>query len=240
MLLIFFLLVILLAALFFYFKKSDSQIRRWRKSLSLDKHEQCFQLLYNPINGFLLSKKARKKQDSIEYLYGEIEFESFIALLSLCHPDNQTIFYDLGSGVGKAVIACAMVFPVKKSCGIELFEELVQCSLQQKNQLQLIKDYKECAQRIEFKQGDFLTISLEEANLIFINATAFMGDYWLRISKYLEETKPTTYIITTSKKITSSQFTLIRKVQVKMSWGIVDAFIHQRNFLYRPQVIETI
>ena len=67
---------------------------------------------------------ARQKQDAIEYVYGEIEFLPFIALLSLDKPDSKTVFYDLGSGIGKAVLACAMVYPVHKSVGVELLPEL--------------------------------------------------------------------------------------------------------------------
>lgn len=60
----------------------------------------------------------------MEYAYGEIKFMSFIALLSLTNPDADTVFYDLGSGIGKAVLACSMVFPIRKSVGVELFPEL--------------------------------------------------------------------------------------------------------------------
>ena len=69
-------------------------VKRWRKALNLDKHAQVWQQLYADVNGFALSRKARANQDSLEYVYGEIIFEPFIALLSLCKPDYSTVFYD--------------------------------------------------------------------------------------------------------------------------------------------------
>lgn len=70
-----------------------------------------FQNLYEDVDGYSISRKARVKMDAFAYTYGEIEFLSFIALLSLVKPNENSVFYDLGSGTGKAVIAAAMVYP---------------------------------------------------------------------------------------------------------------------------------
>jgi Histone methylation protein DOT1 len=203
-------------------------VRRWRRALALDKHQTVFQQLYADIDGFRLSKLARTGQDAPEYVYGEIDFESFIALLSLCNPKPSTVFYDLGSGIGKAVLACAMVFAVQRSCGIELFASLDQCAKLQQERLRQIPGYQEKANRVEFKQGNLLEAQFSDASLIFINATAFFGKTWHRISKQVEQIKPGSLVISTSKPLDSSQFLTVTVTQVKMSWGIVDAFIQQR------------
>lgn len=110
-----FLVITAIILLFYSPKQQKRKIRRWQDALAISKHLAVFQQLYADVNGFALSKKARLGGDAFEYVYGEIEFESFTALLSLCHPNSSTIFYDLGSGTGKAVLACAMVFNVKKA-----------------------------------------------------------------------------------------------------------------------------
>lgn len=155
-------------------QKKYFQIKRWQNSLQLQEHAQIFHQLYKTSNGFILSQTARRKRDAMEYSYGEIEFFSFIALLSLINPNENTVFYDLGSGTGKAVIACGMVFPVQKSIGIELFPELYSHSCQQVEQLAAIKQYERQAKRIEFRLGDFIEADLNDATLIFINSTAFL------------------------------------------------------------------
>ncbi|WP_065240049.1 MULTISPECIES: methyltransferase domain-containing protein [Legionella] len=223
------LLVIITTVLFYHSQKQrNKKITLWQNALALDKHFAVFQQLYADMNGFALSKEARLDSDALEYVYGEIEFESFIALLSLCHPDSSTVFYDLGSGTGKAVLACAMVFNVKKSCGIELFASLHQSAELQKQRLSERPGYLEIASCIDFKKGDFLQIPFDDASLIFINATAFFGEAWQTISKSVEQIKPGSLVITTSKALTSNLFACLRTTKVAMSWGIVNAFIQQR------------
>ncbi len=204
-------------------------VKRWKRSLAVAKHFAVFQQLYVDVNGFTLSKQARRGRDAFAYVYGEIEFEPFIALLSLCHPSSSTVFYDLGSGTGKAVLACAMVYNVKKSCGIEFFSSLHQQAELQKQRLKEIPDYLEKTKCIEFREADFLQARFDDATLIFINATGFFGETWTAASKCIEQIKPGSLAISTSKPLSSNLFVTLRVTQVEMSWGIVDAFIQQRR-----------
>ncbi|CEK12106.1 hypothetical protein [Legionella hackeliae] len=224
-----FLLLLLLAILFIWIgSRQRRAINSWRKHLALDKHFAVFQALYANVDGFALSKRAREDKDALEYVYGEIEFESFIALLSLCKTNASTIFYDLGSGTGKAVIACALVFEVQKSCGIEIFPTLHNCAQTQQRRLKQFSHYQQKAERIEFILGDLLTSQFNDASLVFINATAFFGEYWLTISKHLEQLKPGSLVISTSKAILSNQFTTREVTAIQMNWGVVNAFIQEK------------
>lgn len=201
--------------------------RHWRKFLNLHQHEPLFNSLYAGVNGFELSKKARIPKDAMEYVYGEIEFLPFIALLSLVELDEHSVFYDLGSGTGKAVIACAMVYSPKKCFGIELFPSLHLCACAQKNKLLAIEEYARAAQNIEFLLGDFLERPLEEATIVFINASAFFGETWEKISNKLATCPKLKTVITTSKALKSEQFYVSKTTKVLMSWGPVMAYIHQ-------------
>lgn len=222
-------IVICCIFLFLPIWRRQIKLQRWRKSLGLNKHYRVYQQLYANVDGFALSQAERAKQDALEYVYGEIDFESFIALLSLCKPESSTIFYDLGSGTGKAVLACIMVFNVQKSCGIELFASLHHCAQQQQQRLKCIPEYEAKAERIEFIQSNLLDANFTDANLIFVNATAFFGETWLAISKLVEKIQPGTLVITTSKALRSDLFTLCTLTQVKMSWGPVTAYIQERK-----------
>lgn len=208
--------------------RQRAAVKQWYKTLNLRQHEDRYHELFKHVDGFSLSRQARVAYDAIEYTYGEIEFPSFIALLSLAKPDSKTIFYDLGSGTGRAVFACAMVFGVQKSCGIELLSPLSLSALKQQQHLQQWHDYSEQSQALYFINADFLTVDFTDATLIFINATAFFGDTWDAIHQALKQVKAGTTIITTSKKLNSNGFMIIRKTWVAMSWGPVSAYIHQR------------
>lgn len=226
-----YLIPFILPLLFFYYQRNKKRfrIKQWQKSLNLPRHAQVFQQIYHNINGFVLSKQARQEHDSIEYVYGEIEFLSFIALLSLTKPDDKTVFYDLGCGTGKAVLACAMVFPVNKSVGVELLPNLYFAACEQAKKLALIEGYAQQSQKIEFVLGDFLEVNLEDATMIFINSTALFNPTWEKICSRMEQLEKLTTVITTSKALSSKHFSVIGQTQVAMSWGVVLAYLHVRK-----------
>ena len=195
------LLLLSIALIFLPYGLRKIKIACWRHSLGLKHHQRVFQQLFSDVNGFALSRAERVKQDALEYVYGEIEFTAYIALLSLVKPNQETVFYDLGSGVGKAVIACAMVFPVKKCAGIELFQSLHQVATLKHQQLTSISGYETQVNIIQFIQADYLTTDFSDATCIFINASALFGDTWSTLSRRIEDTLSCTTVITTSKTI---------------------------------------
>jgi hypothetical protein len=224
-----FLYLPLVLILWFLFKSRRSDIRRWQKTLHLQNHEEVFHQIYQGANGYLLSQHARQGHDAMEYTYGEITFLSFIALLSLAKPDKNTVFYDLGSGIGKAVVACSMVFSVRKSVGVELFPELYFDACKRVEQLASIKNYTDPAKKIKFVLGDFLEVYLEDATLVFINSTAFFGPTWEKLCARLDHLSHLNTVITTSKALVCDNFSLVKCTQVEMSWGVVFAYIHTRK-----------
>jgi hypothetical protein len=209
-------------------------LNAWYKQLQLLEHERHYQQLYAPINGFHLSKQARLGQDAVEYTYGEIDFFSFIGLLYHTSPHRQTVFYDLGSGTGKAVLACAMVFNVKKSCGVELFKPLHDAAVDVSEKLSQLSEYQQLETHIDWINNDFFNTDFSDADLVFINASTLVGDVWTRLNHHLLQLKNKTWIITTSKKLHAEHFTIVQSLPVQMSWGIVNAYIHQRLSQVEP------
>lgn len=205
------------------------QVARWRKRLGLNHYEADFKQLYRQYDGFALSKKAREDQDSTEYLYGEIDFTAFIALLSLCNIDENTVFYDLGSGIGKAVLAAAMVFELKSSCGIELFTPLHQAAQQCLEQLRITPGYEIKSARIDFHQGDIWQADFKDATLVFVNGTAFFAERWQALSLHIAQVASNTLVISTSKALDCKEFNLVAIKPLPMSWGVVNAYIQRKN-----------
>ncbi len=225
----FVLITVLLCLLYRKTFLNKYYLYKWRKKLQIKAHQKTFDALYKNINGFVLSKSARQNNDSVELLYGEINFESFIALLSCCSINKQSCFYDLGSGIGKAVIAATLVYPLQKSVGIEKLETLHNCARQQKQKLILETCDESFAERIEFIYADFLQCELKEADLVFINSTAFIGDSWEKIARHLQQLKKGSQCISISKKLPANEFKLELKTPVEMSWGVAFAYLHRKR-----------
>ncbi len=68
--------------------------------------------------------EARKNLNltNSSYIYGEILFFPFADILRSIASElpSNAIFYDLGSGTGKAVLAASLLYPFSKVVGIEL------------------------------------------------------------------------------------------------------------------------
>lgn len=200
----------------------------WRKRWKIRRHSTAFHTIYHSVNGFILSHLDKIKDNKPEYVYGEIVFEPFIALMSLCRPNTNTIFYDLGAGVGKPVLAMAMVFQVRASVGIECLPALHAVSRRQIRRLGQLQEYGVVSERIDFLNGDFLAMPIVKANLVFINATAFLGELWDRMSMHLETLHPGSQVVTISKPLKSEKYRLLHQTYVLMSWGVAHAFIQER------------
>jgi hypothetical protein len=193
---------------------------QWQKTYHIKRHLQEIKTIYAGVDGFDLSHQEKKDHPNLSLTYGEIELESFLALLSLAKPKAHHIFYDLGSGLGKTVLAAAKTYGFQKSYGIETLKNL---------HLVAQSKYKQHAPElnIEFIQSDFHDIDWPDADILFINVASFISETWEALSQKLYQ-KPAPIIITCSKPLKLNIFT-IQETKVLCSWGIVPAYIHHHK-----------
>ena len=86
------------------------------------------------------------------------------------HFNSDTVFYDLGCGLGKMVIHIGLKYNVKKSCGIELSSERLKAALDIKGEF--CKDNG----NIEFTHGDFFKLDISDATVIYVDNTAMSSE----------------------------------------------------------------
>lgn len=192
----------------------------WRKTYHIPQNIQSIQQLYQDIDGFELSRLEKQHRLELSLTYGEIDLESFLALLSLIKPSSQDVFYDLGSGIGKTVIAAAKTYPLKKAYGIETLQSLHQVALYKKSLCELKSP-------IEFKHQNIMETNWSDAHILFINVASFVAHDWHVLCEKLIR-YPVATILTCSKPLPKEQFD-IQATQVLCSWGIVPAYIHRRK-----------
>lgn len=176
------------------------------------------QQLYHNIPSFSLAKQARMQQQlfSYEYIYGEIDYKSFMKLLDRCEIRSASIFYDLGSGVGKAVMCAALLYDFKKICGIEQLQLLHDHATKVQQSSEVLK-----TKNIFLYQDNILTADWLEADIVFINASAFIGDFWNQLLEKLKQLKVGTQIVVVSKLLPSDHFTVKYSDFLSMSCGWV-------------------
>lgn len=191
--------------------------------------------LYQHINSTKTSvaERERLQLSDSTYTYGEIMPRSFSRLLELAKPKENEVFYDLGSGNGKAIFVAALLYDWKKCIGIEYLPALYETSITILNQFHqlhsLKKNFSQKSFDIKFLHCDFFEVDLSDANVIFINSTAFNVTLWEKLKLKLNHVLPGTRIITISKQLNNSCFDKINESMLLQSWGMSSAFIYRRN-----------
>ena len=88
---------------------------------------ESFKKLFKDVEGGRISQNDRKKQNvgsDKSFTYGEIKFISFVDILKKCDVQPGEVFYDLGCGTGKGVVAAYYAEPFSVCHGVELLDGL--------------------------------------------------------------------------------------------------------------------
>ncbi|MBA3958664.1 MAG: SAM-dependent methyltransferase [Parachlamydiaceae bacterium] len=203
--------------------------------MDLEETKKIFSKLFDKVDGRALSLKGREHDDrkSKSFVYGEVVPDSFYELMLDINPEPGQVFYDLGSGTGKAVILAHLLFPFAKSKGIELLDTLYDASAQvykdyQKNIRPKISKQIE-GRDLEMIHGDILTSDLTDADVIFMNSTCFQDDLMEALEDKLESVHANAHIISLSKPLKSPAFHQYKHKMYDFSWGQATVFYHRKR-----------
>lgn len=185
-----------------------------------------FNELYLGVDGYLLSDASKdfdKKEIKDGCLtYGEIDFDGFWQMLvDAGLTQNHQVFYDLGSGTGKAVIVAAMSGYFKKVIGIELLSYLFQAS----EKLAKLFNHKfathifKQAPEIIFKQADYLEYDYSDADVVFVQSTCMPDKQFFEMIDKLAGLKKGSIVISITKTIYHPEFKLYESKKYQFGWG---------------------
>ena len=184
---------------------------------------------YKNINPTYLSKQARDELGITDesFIYGEIDAQSLLNLIEIAHPIEGEVFYDLGSGSGRAALIAGACFPFQRVVGIEYLPPL---SLLSQNQLCAINSSKLIDEitNVEFINGDFFQVDFSQANIIFFNATACRNQNWESILEKFLAMPIGTRIILTTQRLPSPSFEVCYEGLQLMSWGMNSSYVYKK------------
>ena len=182
-----------------------------------------FEGLYEGIDGYGLSKTAQAKLSYYynAHIYGEIDFDSFRSILTKTNPKQNEIFYDLGSGTGKAVILAALCFPFSKCIGVEKLDELYESSVETAKKAKL--------PNVEFIHADFNHADFSDGDVIYLNSYYFRYEMAnSRFKKYFYALKPGTRLIFVQTPLDDPELEIIHEGDCEFSWGMSTVFISRK------------
>lgn len=104
--------------------------------------------------------------------YGETGYDSIEAMVDFFKDsfNNETVFYDLGSGVGKIVYHIGLKYNPKKACGIEYVKARHEFSQKLKAKYNIVND------NIIFINDNILNSDISDATFIYIDNTLFSNE----------------------------------------------------------------
>lgn len=186
--------------------------------------------LFSDINPYLLSQNSRPFVDvpASDLVYGEIDLVSLLDLLAIIRPTPNALFYDLGSGCGKPAIAVKLRYPTLKVKGIELLSALYDVSIMK---LKEYHDKHALTQKefdVTFICDNIVNQPFADADIIFINSTAFSPHIWEQILYKLVQLKVGAKIIITSKQLPAPTFKKHYEGMKLMSWGFTSTYIYEK------------
>lgn len=190
--------------------------------------------LYQPIDGMEISlaERDRLQIDDSTFTYGEIDPETFAEMLQTAQPKSGEVFYDLGSGAGKAVFCAALLNNWRKCCGIEVLPGLYEVSKDLITDFQILpeikKHFPEKVFFIDFILADILKADFLDADVIYLHATTFGYSLWEKLATKLIQLKSGARLIINTKQLDSLHFEKISEKSQHMGWGDSIVFTYRK------------
>mmetsp|Transcript_10406 Transcript_10406/g.21411 ORF Transcript_10406/g.21411 Transcript_10406/m.21411 type:complete len:247 (-) Transcript_10406:21-761(-) len=216
---------------------------------SLAHHNETFEgRMYHAIYGSYdsdfgrsVSRSERKREGYISsaLTYGEVLFETFAELFKVIKerhggmPEGG-VFVDVGCGIGKPVFAAALLHNFRKCVGIEILEDLykvcVECLKTYTRDVKpQLGEEKTADLQFSFLNNDALEVDWSDADVVFMNSTCFTQSLMIDLSLVCKQLKEGTIIITTTRRVIGTAFTLLEEIQMEESWGDATVYIQKRN-----------
>ena len=222
-----FLLYAIFTSSFFYLPSHAM----WNSPKKTQKIKSFLEELYQPINGYTLTKGESEHIKDLggAPTYGEITFDSADYLFGELKLNSNDVFYDLGSGVGKTVLQAFLTTPFKKSVGVELSHTRHTYASTMLNKL--LKEELRTQNRIlEYREGNFLDTDFSDATIIYMCSVCYPDELMRAITNKIIAL-PAGVRIASFKRMPDHERLVLQQVyRVPANW-------HPRALIYLYQLI---
>ena len=207
----------------------------FRVDPELDRKEAVFQSITSKWTAEAGKKLSLAERNEAGYkatplVYGEVDFRSLGEVFNLVNSKHfplpsHGVFYDLGAGTGKGVIAAALLHNFARCKGIELLTGLHSASLDLKAEYERHFSQEGGMPAVDFIQGDFFEVDWSDVDLLFVNATCFNPEMMRRIGELVP--RQGVAAITVTEPI--PQWPCIDTLSKQMTWGQGTVYIQVKT-----------
>ncbi|MFC1659316.1 hypothetical protein ACFL0U_01995 [Pseudomonadota bacterium] len=196
---------------------------------SIEEVKKIINTLYSDIEGYKLYTQAKVKNHK-EYknlIYGEIPVTVLKDIFEEASC-TEGIFYDLGSGTGKLVLAANMLCNFSRCIGIEILDELHKVAVEKGTEYEKTLDDSERG-KIEFIKGDFLKHNFSDADLIVAGLPSQDPKVLDNLEKKFEELRSGIKIVTIIGFLKTDKVKEIKNKKYDFPWGKSTAYFYEKK-----------
>ncbi|CAM9320572.1 unnamed protein product, partial [Phaeothamnion confervicola] len=177
-------------------------------------------------------REAKQLTSCKSLIYGEVDYFSFARVLRRIRAPPGAVFYDLGSGTGRALFVARFTQDFSRCVGIELLESLHGAALGVCERFNRhFRGYLSTTrpQHAAVYHGSFLDVDWRDGDVVFANSTCFGEELMDGIRKRAALLKPGSIFISFTKDLQApGTFEILDKKRYRMSWGPATVYVHRR------------
>lgn len=163
----------------------------------------------------------REVRDKTLY-YAEIDLSFLAVLLRAANPSGNGVFYDLGSGVGRAVFGAAKLYKWKKAIGVEYLAGLHKEAVKNEGKFKKLR-----GSPTQFVNKDFVDVDVSDAEVVFAYATKYGRD----IDDVLGRAPIGARVISLDRRLNAKRFKLIKTVEdPRGDLQLVFGYVYEKIF----------
>lgn len=156
--------------------------------------------------------------------YAEIDLSFLSVLLRAANPSGSGVFYDLGSGTGRAVLGAAKLAKWKKAIGVEYLAGLHKVATQFESKFKRLG-----GSPTQFLNKDFIDVDLSDAEVVFMYATKFSRD----VDDVLATAPVGARVISLDRRLNAKQYKLLKTIEdPRGDLQLVFGYVYEKTGMY--------
>lgn len=184
--------------------------------------------LYQGVSGFISYQPGEKEtgeKKKVYLTYGEILYPSVNKIIDYIDIDENDVFCDLGSGIGKVALQFLLRTPVKKAFGIEYSQARNQMA--EKVYAQVKQEFPDLfanGRTLSCQTGNFLEIDIKDTTIIYTCSTCFSEELLSDMGKMIDTLPKIKYVV--SMKQIPSKLPFDRILEIECTWDKTKCYVY--------------
>lgn len=204
-------------------------------------HEQLFrELPFAVVRALSAEERQRRGLVSAQLAYSEARFDGMAGLIRVMRDELMLPalrrgggkFVDLGSGVGKSLMAAALLHSFDECVGIELLRPLHEAAVTMLDRFDRVARQGLPASRrrvaVQLVRDDLARIPWLDADVVLCVSTTFDASLMSRIAAISNDMSQGAVFVSTTTRLPSARWAVRQRYEFDLAHGSVTAFIHEK------------